>query len=33
MVILLLIRARTPDSVEGLRLLGTEPTWAAPGAR
>ena len=31
MVILLLIHAHTPDSVEGLCLLGTEPTWATPG--
>ena len=31
MVILLLIRVHTPDSVEGWFLLGTEPTWALPG--
>ena len=31
MAILLLIHAYAPDSVEGLILLGTEPTWAAPG--
>ena len=31
MVILLLIHAYAPDSVEGLILLGTEPTWAVPG--
>ncbi len=31
MVILLLIHVHTPDYVEGLCLLGTEPTRAAPG--
>ena len=32
MVILELIHAPKPDSAEGLCLLGTEPTWALPGA-
>ena len=32
MVILELIHAPRPDSVEGLCLLGTEPTQALPGA-
>ena len=32
MVILELIHASKPNSVEGLCLLGTKPTWALPSA-